>query len=330
MDLWGPITIRDDCVKKGPRIHKKVYGVIYSCALTRAVHLDVAIDYSTEAILFTLRRLMSRRGNVRRIISDPGTQLKGASAELKRWRKGWNMSELISYGADKSIDWEFIMADSQHQNGASEVLVKMVKGVTSSITHSMGDTKFSLNELFTLLDECANLVNERPIGVKPNSQTDPEYLSPNSLLLGRSSDRISAGPFEAKVPYDGGLTSITSRFIKVQRITDQFWKTWQKLYFPTLLVRQKWHHLKRNLCVGDICKLKESNTLRGDWRLCKVVQVYPDEKKVVRNVDVLVAAKVDGSARYVFKAQNVLSRHVSNLIVILPVEHQNGEDVDLD
>ena len=122
------------------------------------------------------------------------------------------MSELISYGADKSIDWEFIMADSQHQNGASEVLVKMVKGVTSSITHSMGDTKFSLNELFTLLDECANLVNERPIGVKPNSQTDPEYLSPNSLLLGRSSDRISAGPFEAKVPYDGGLTSITSRF----------------------------------------------------------------------------------------------------------------------
>ena len=76
--------------------------------------------------------------------------------------------------------------------------------------------------------------------------------------------------------------------------------------------------------------MKESNTLRGDWRLCKVVQVYPDEKKVVRNVDVLVAAKVDGSARYVFKAQNVLSRHVSNLIVILPVEHQNGEDVDLD
>ena len=202
---------------------------------------------------------MARRGMVRRIISDPGTQLKGACSELKRWRKGWSMSELIGYGADKGLDWEFIMADSQHQNGASEILVKLVKGVTRSLTHSLGDTKFSLNELFTLLDECANLVNERPIGLKPNMQTDPEYLSPNSLLLGRSSDRISAGPFEAKVPLDGSTVSYKSVFLKVQRITDQFWKTWQKVYFPTLLIRQKWHHQKRNLRLGDICKLRDSN-----------------------------------------------------------------------
>ena len=183
MDLWGPIIIRDDCIKKGPRVLKKVYGVIYSCALTRAVHLDVAIDYSTEAILHTVRRLMARRGMVRRIISDPGTQLKGACSELKRWRKGWSMSELIGYGADKNLDWEFIMADSQHQNGASEILVKLVKGVTRSLTHSLGDTKFSLNELFTLLDECANLVNERPIGLKPNMQTDGRIRFESTVLL---------------------------------------------------------------------------------------------------------------------------------------------------
>ena len=30
MDLFGPLIIRDDCVKKGPRIHKKVYGVVSS------------------------------------------------------------------------------------------------------------------------------------------------------------------------------------------------------------------------------------------------------------------------------------------------------------
>lgn len=326
MDLWGPITIRDDCVKKGPRVMKKVYGVIYSCALTRAVHLDVAIDYSSLGIMHTLRRLLARRGNVRKIISDPGTQLKGASTELKRWRKGWSMKELIEYGADKGLEWEFIMADSQHQNGASEILVKLVKGVTKTLARAMGETRLSLNDLFTLLDECANLVNERPIGLKPNSQTDPEYLSPNSLLLGRCSDRISAGPFESKEVFNNKTSDFSSRFLKVQRITDQFWKIWQKLFFPTLIVRQKWHHQKRNLCVGDICKLKDSNAIRGDWRICEVIKVYPDAQNVVRNVDVKVAAKVDGSSRYQFQTPCVLSRHVSNLIVILPVDEQGGQE----
>ena len=73
--------------------------------------------------------------------------------------------------------------------------------------------------------------------------------------------------------------------------------------------------------------MRDSNSLRGEWRLCKVVQVYPDVKNIVRNVDVLVAAKVDGSTRYKFQLSTVLPRHVSNLVVILPVEHQNGAEV---
>ena len=29
--------------------------------------------------------------------------------------------------------------------------------------------------------------------------------------------------------------------------------------------------------VGDICLLKNSNMYRGEWRLCEVAQVFPDE-----------------------------------------------------
>ena len=61
---------------------------------------------------------------------------------------------------------------------------------------------------------------------KPNSETDPEYLSPNSLLLGRSSDRISSGPFQSKEAFDDDPRKAKSRFLKVQRITDQYWKIW--------------------------------------------------------------------------------------------------------
>ena len=57
LDLFGPIVIKDSCVKKGPRIHKKVWGVLFTCIAVRAVYLDVAEDYSTQAILHCVRRL---------------------------------------------------------------------------------------------------------------------------------------------------------------------------------------------------------------------------------------------------------------------------------
>ena len=75
MDLFGPLIIRDDCIKKGPRVKKKVWGVVLTCTATRGVYLDIAIDYSTEAIKHVLRRFMADKGDVRLIISDPGTQL---------------------------------------------------------------------------------------------------------------------------------------------------------------------------------------------------------------------------------------------------------------
>ena len=64
LDLFGPFLIRDDCVKKGPRVFKKVWGVIFACTLTRGVYLDVAVDYNTEAVLHTIRRLMACKGDV--------------------------------------------------------------------------------------------------------------------------------------------------------------------------------------------------------------------------------------------------------------------------
>ena len=88
------------------------------------------------------------------------------------------------------------MASSQHQNGAAESLIKMVKGVKKLLEHSIGEHKLTYNEMNSLMAEVSNLVNERPIGVQPNTRTDPEYISPNSLYLGRTSARISAGPFQ--------------------------------------------------------------------------------------------------------------------------------------
>ena len=83
MDLpSGPQEIKDDVIKRGPKKIKKVWIVIFTCLSTRAVHVDIVADYSTEIILHCVRRLMVVRGDVQKIISDPGTQLLGASKEI--------------------------------------------------------------------------------------------------------------------------------------------------------------------------------------------------------------------------------------------------------
>ena len=327
MDLFGPLVVRDDCVKKGPRIFKKVWGVIYTCSMTRGVYLDVSIDYSTEAVLHTVRRLLSCKGDVRMIISDFGSQLRAADKEMKEWRLSWNKQELIRFGANqgRGLEWKFIMPNSQHQNGAAEILIKMVKGVMKSFRKAMGSAKLSLNELNTMMAEVSNIVNERPIGLKPNLKTDPEFLSPNSLYLGRCSDRINAGPFHPKEMFSEDPKLADTRFLLVQSITSQFWKVWHKLYFPTLLIRQKWHNEKRNLQVGDVCLLKDANAFRGEWRYAKVSATFPDRRGCVRNVEVIVVPAQDGSIKYKPVKPNHLKRHVSNLIVIVPIEDQNKE-----
>ena len=101
MDLFGPIVIRGDCVKRGPRIFKKVYGVIHTCTRMRGIYLDVATDYSTESMLHTVRRLLAIKGEIQLIISDPESQIKGAQREsyLSRQKVGaninWSESELV-------------------------------------------------------------------------------------------------------------------------------------------------------------------------------------------------------------------------------------------
>ena len=327
LDLWGPIYIKDDVVRRGPRIKKKVWGVLMTCAATRAVYLDVACGNSTEELLHVVRRAQARVGNINTFISDPGTNLMGASKEIKALWESYDKDSLIRFGAEKGIQWITVMAASQHQNGMSEIMIKLAKTVLKSLMKSIGDHLLNLNELNTLLAEAAQLVNERPIGLKPNESVDSAYLSPNSLLLGKNSDRICSGPFLPPGELSDNPASMKTRFLLVQAITDQYWRNWMKIYFPTLVIRQKWHVERRNLKVGDICVIYDRAAIRGEWRMAKVTECYPDSHGKVRNVELMVKPKQSGAGNYVLTQPSHLRRHVSNVVVLVPVEDTVDDEV---
>ena len=57
----------------------------------------------------------------------------------------------------------------------------------------MGKTTLTPFELYTLLLEVANIVNQRPIGRIPRDPDDRAYICPNDMLLGRASPQVPQG-----------------------------------------------------------------------------------------------------------------------------------------
>ncbi|XP_045129019.1 uncharacterized protein LOC123514845 isoform X1 [Portunus trituberculatus] len=193
LDLYGPLLVKD--MVKG-RSRGKAYGVIFNCLATRAVHLDLIEGYSTKDFLDGLRRFVSIRGCPREIYSDAGTQLTAASKGLIDLSR-LSSDDIQDFACNKGgeVKWVFnASADAPWQNGASESLIKSLK---RSPTVAIGDNVLTFSKLQTTLFEISNILNERPIGIKPGC--DPElgkYLCPNDLLLGRTSNKAPKGVFE--------------------------------------------------------------------------------------------------------------------------------------
>ena len=65
--VWAPQLPGD----VNPRTTKKTWAVVIEDANSGAVHLDIVQDYSTQAVLMTLRRFGALRGWPGVICSDP-------------------------------------------------------------------------------------------------------------------------------------------------------------------------------------------------------------------------------------------------------------------
>jgi hypothetical protein len=217
-------------------VRSKGYGVIITCLAARAVYLDVASDVSTDAFLQVLRRFASTRGWPKKICSDGGTQLVGASRKLREQISGLEWQRIRKFWHQHRVDWRFSPADAPWYNGTAEPLIKSVKRALGA---AVGEAVLSFSEFQTCLMEAAQLVNQRPIGVLPNSPNDGTYLCPNDLLLGRASAHVPQGPFKE-------CTADKHRLDYIQSIVSAFCKRWSREAFPNFVLRPKWHTERRN------------------------------------------------------------------------------------
>ena len=302
LDLFGPIQIKDT-VKK--RTTMKVWGVIFTCAATRAVHLDITDSYSTDSILQVLGKFTALRECPVEFVSDQGSQLKAASKDIVELTKDWNWDKISSWASDNKIHWKVVPAEAPHQNGLSESLIRSIK---RSISHVIGGSVLTFSELQLAFYEISNIINSRPIGIASGSDPDdPSPITPNDLILGRSTNSVPQGPFNTQV-------SITKRFLYVQSIVDDWWRRWFDSVLPNLVPSYKWKQKHRNVKVGDVCLIRYKG-IRSTYKLGRVVEAKPGPDGLVRSVR--LQYKLPGEKNF-----RSVDRAVQGVAVIVPIEEQ--------
>jgi len=221
VDLFGPFLI-----KRG-RCEVKRYGCLFTCLVIRAIHIEVLHSLETDSFLLALQRFISRRGQVKLIQSDNGTNFVGTAGEL--CQVTINQSNIEKYLRHRGIQWCFNTPSASHMGGVWE---RMIRSVRKILTVLLREQALDDERLVTFMCIAESTVNSRPITTVSDDPRDQEALTPNHLLLLRGN---------ADLPVETSQRDLYSRkrWRQVLYLADVFWRRWTREYLPTLQLRQK-------------------------------------------------------------------------------------------
>lgn len=246
--------------------------------VTRAVHLEVLHNMSTDEMMMALSRFVDVRGRPKMLISDNGTNFVGASNELKKAWKEVDFEEIRRYGKFHKIEWIFNPPAAPHMGGAWERLVQSVKKCLASILIEKYPRDTTL---LTSFKNVENILNSRPITFVSSDVNDPEPLTPNHLLRGGS----DVGP-EIPAVIDESAEFTRNQWKRSQLFADQFWRRWTNEYLPKLLRREKWQTPCEPIKIGDLVYVVDNNVPRNLWKRGVITQTFPGADGQVRSLEV--------------------------------------------
>lgn len=314
LDYMGPLLIK--CVD-GP---KKIWICLFTCLVTRAIHLEVVLDMSTEEFIMCFRRFISQRGTPIQIISDNAAQFKSANYVInKSWYNVIRDEDVQSYVSTAGIHWSFIVELAPWMGGFYERLIGLVKRALRKV---IGRNLLTLIQFQTLLKEVESVVNSRPLTYIGDDINSHIALTPSHFLTLNPTTGLPEQELDENdndyIPKESTRDNLLKLWKKGQKLLNSFWKMWREDYVMSLRERMQ-SSLKAGKLrspfqanIGDTVLLKD-DLPRGCWRLGLIVGRVLSHDNNVRSVKVKLASG------------RVLNRPL-NLLYPLECSHQEHEE----
>ncbi|XP_075162870.1 uncharacterized protein LOC142235503 [Haematobia irritans] len=291
VDYCGPIWVHFKTRGKRPQ---KAHLAIFCCFSTKAVHLELVTDLTTDAFIGALKRFIGRRGHCQNLYCDCATIFVGAKnqlAELSTSLFSTTVQEKIQREcATRSITFHFIPPRSPHFGGLWEAAVKSAKGL---LIKEISSASLTYEEMETIVIEVEEILNSRPRAPPPNNPIYAAALTPGHFLIGE--------PLTAQVDVTAQATSSTLA------------KRWELEYINELQQRNKWQTKAQNLQLGTIVAIKDNLPVMN-WRLGKVIETFPGSDGFIRTAAV--------------KTSTGIIKRAIHLLAPLPLEQANDERGD--
>ncbi|UYV83291.1 hypothetical protein LAZ67_23000423 [Cordylochernes scorpioides] len=257
VDLAGPLTETGG---------KKIWVVLYTCAVYRAVHLELTKTVSTEGFLDTFRRFVARRGRPSIVYSENGLNFVGCNNLFKK--VNWN--DVLCYATVQRIKWNFNPPTPAFWGGWWERLVGLMKQLIRKV---LGDKTVSYEELQTVICEVESAMNSRPLtAISEESGLVP--ITPAKFMCDNASCLFVP---EADI--------VDSKFLKeshgkVQKLRETIRQRFRKEYLGFL--RQNTRKKTKSIKEGDVVLMEVDNKKRTEWPIGVIEKTYPGKDGIVR------------------------------------------------
>ena len=206
-------------------VTQPAYVVIFTCFVTRAIHIEIVLSNEAEGFLMALKRMVSVRGMPRHIFSDNAPYFKRAEKELKETLHKNNII-LNDFADQYRLEWHY--STELHSEGGG-VWERMVKAYKTPLRKVLQEESLTYVELLTISKDIEAIINDRPlIGVSDDTY---DVITPSMLCLGR---RIRTWvDFFSETELDQ-TSDIRLRWETRERLMSLFKELWLKQYLaPT-------------------------------------------------------------------------------------------------
>ena len=163
VDTFGPWTVVSRRTRGGSSSSKR-WAIMFTCLVTRAVHIEVVDEMSSAAFINALRRFVALRGKVKVFRSDRGTNFIGATDDLRIDTINVEDGPVKNFLYNSGTVWIFNPPHASHMGGVWERMIGVTRKILDSMMSNASDRTFTHDVLCTFMAEVCAIINNRPIG----------------------------------------------------------------------------------------------------------------------------------------------------------------------